>query len=302
MRAWLGNHWNAASYNLRRAFRTPLSGIASIFVIGIALSLPAALYLLMENVRVASNGIDVDTQLTVFADPALDATATQNLGALLRADSNVAKVQFIEKSAALRDLARQWGAEDLAATLPVNPLPDAYKITPKLSDSVALASLKARVEKLPGASSVLLDTAWAERLQSFLALLETATLILTVLLAVALVAVGANTIRLQILTQRDEIEISKLIGATNRFIRRPFLYFGTLQGLLGGLAAWAIIAVAVHVLEPDVRRLAHLYGSAFTLRGLKWDETLILIGVSAALGWFSAYLASSRFLRAIDPR
>lgn len=302
MRAWFSNHWNAARYNLRRAFRTPLSGLASILVIGIALCLPAALYLFLENVRAASSGIDVDTQLTVFLDPAADNVTTRQLGTALRADAAVSRVAFIDKATALHDLAKQWGADDLAATLPGNPLPDAYKIVPKSDERAALKALKARLEILPGVTRVLLDTAWVERFHSFLKLLETLTVMLAVLLAAALVMVGANTIRLQILTQRDEIEISKLIGATNRFIRRPFLYFGTLQGLLGGLAAWGIVAAGVHLLAPDVQKFAQLYGSAFRLRGLQWQETLVLVGMSAALGWFSAYIASSRFLRAIDPR
>jgi cell division transport system permease protein len=156
--------------------------------------------------------------------------------------------------------------------------------------------------KWPKVAHVQLDSDWARRLDAALRLGRTAILILGLLLSSALVAVTFNTIRLQILTRREEIEISKLMGATNPFIRRPFLYFGSLQGLAGGLMAWGVLGIAVRLLNRDLGSLAALYSASFRLAGLRWDDAVSLLVFSALLGWLGAWLSVTRHLWRIEGR
>ena len=158
------------------------------------------------------------------------------------------------------------------------------------------------MQKWPKLEHVQLDSAWARKLEALLRFGRLAALILAVLLSFALVAVTFNTIRLQILTRRDEIEVSKLIGATNAFIRRPFLYFGLLQGLLGGVAAWLIIITTLHLLNGSLAGLVQLYASSFTLHPPSAGNTLALLGFSAYLGWLGAWLSVAQHLWQIEPR
>lgn len=182
-----------------------------------------------------------------------------------------------------------------------NPLPDAFVVTARSNDPATLEALHDEAQTWPKVEHVQLDAAWARRLDAALNISRMLVTVLAVLLAIALVAVTFNTIRLQILTRHDEIEVSKLIGATNAFIRRPFLYFGALQGLAGGGAAWLIVALAVLVLNVQLADLAGLYGSMFRLEWPDLRYTAVLLGFSAALGWLGAWLSVSRHLWQMRP-
>jgi cell division transport system permease protein len=165
-----------------------------------------------------------------------------------------------------------------------------------------LDGLRDELAKMPDVELAQLDSAWAYKLQAMLRFARLAVLILASLLSLALIAVTFNTIRLQILTQRDEIEVSRLIGATNGFIRRPFLYFGATQGLLGGIAAWLIITASLHLLNGQLGALAQLYASQFVLHPLSVGDSLSLLLFSIYLGWLGAWLSVARHLSQIEPR
>ena len=177
-----------------------------------------------------------------------------------------------------------------------NPLPDAFVVTARANRAQTLERLRDEAQNWPKVAHVQVDSDWARKLEAALRLGRTAVAILGALLAAALVAVTFNTIRLQILTRREEIEVSKLIGATNPFIRRPFLWFGTLQGLAGGLLAWIIVALAVYLLNRDIAALGALYSASFSLTGLSPRDAASLLATASLLGWLGAWLSATRHL------
>jgi cell division transport system permease protein len=210
-------------------------------------------------------------------------------------------VRFVSRDTALDELSRAAGMGDVIASLRRNPLPDAFVVTLAASDPALADRLELQFKSLGKVAHVQADSAWVRRLDALLRLGRTAVVLLSALLGLALVAVTFNTIRLQILTQRDEIELCRLIGATHAYIRRPFFYLGSLLGLLGGVTALAIVLAALAVLNRDLVQLAPLYGSDLQLRFPGPEEMLTALAASVALGWLGAYLSVSRHLRGVDP-
>ena len=206
-------------------------------------------------------------------------------------------MRFIPRAQAFEELKRTPAWRTCWTSLPRNPLPDAFVATVQGNRPEWLESLRSEASGWPRIEHVQLDSDWARRLDAALRVGRTLTLLLAGLLACALVAVTFNTIRLQILTRRDEIEVSGLIGATKPFIRRPFLYFGAIQGLAGGFTAWLVVAGAVWILNRDLAGLAALYASAWRLRALSAADAASLLAFSAGLGWLGASLSVSRHLR-----
>lgn len=297
---WLAQHRLALGLILGRFARAPLSGLLAMMVIGVVLSLPLGLYTLVENVRVLAGNVRLEPQLTLFLSPGASADSAKQIESKLKGLAAIGQFRFIPRDQALQELLQGAGLADVAAGLDKNPLPDAFVIEPQNLNPAALESLRNDLLKWPKVDSVLLDTVWAKRLDAMLRLGRDFALLLAALLGFALVVVTSNTIRLQILSQRDEIEISKLIGATDAFIRRPFLYHGALQGLSGGLAAWLIVVLGLQLLNAGVADLAQLYAAQFLLQSLGAREFLGLLLFSSTLGWLGAFLAVGRHLRQIE--
>jgi cell division transport system permease protein len=302
MRIWLAQHIHALLFTLRRLLATPGASLLNVLVIGIALSLPSGVYTLLQNVQSLANQAIGAPQLSVFLDMACNQDDIEHIGKQLRQHAAVEHAEFVPRARALEQLKQTTGLADVIGGLAQNPLPDAYVVYPKKSDAQSLEALRDELRQWPKVEHVQLDSAWARKLEALLKFGRTAVLILAVLLSFALVAVTFNTIRLQILTQRDEIEVSKLIGATNAFIRRPFLYFGMLQGMLGGIAAWLILAISLHLLNGNLGELVQLYASGFTLRPLSAGDSLTLLLFSAYLGWLGAWLSVAQHLWQVEPR
>jgi cell division transport system permease protein len=214
----------------------------------------------------------------------------------------VRSVRYVPRDEALKQLAERTGLGDVAASLPENPLPDAFVVEPRDAAPQALEGLRDELRKWPNVAQVELDAQWARRLEAGLALARLAVWLLAALFAFALVAVTFNTIRLQILTRREEIEVAKLIGATDPFIRRPLLYFGSLQGLAAGLAAWAIVAVSLYWLNGGLASLSQLYGTRIELQQLRIHDGLSLLIFAAGLGWLGAWLSVNQHLARLDLR
>lgn len=298
---WLGQHRLALGLILGRLARAPFSGLLTMIVIGVALSLPLGLYTLVENARVLGGNVKLEPQITLFLSPGASADSARQIEARLKETRAVRQFHFIPRDQALQELLQSTGLADVAAGLDKNPLPDAFVIEPRSLDRAELENLRGELAKLPKVDFVQLDAAWADRLNAMLRLGRDIALLLAALLGLALVAVISNTIRLQILSQRDEIEISKLIGATDAFIRRPFLYHGALQGLSGGLAAWLIVGLGLNFLNPGVDQLAKLYASHFLLQEPGAGAVAVLLLASALLGWVGAFLSVERHLRQIEP-
>lgn len=290
MRAWLRQHRHAFARAL------PRIGLLNAVVIGIALSLPAGGYALLESVRAVAGRLSVEPQVSVFLDA--KRTNADALGTILKRDPRVVRLRYIPRDQALKDLAAVQGMAELVAALGRNPLPDAFVVTTSEDDLEAAAKDFARI---PGVAQVQADALWARRLASLARLARTALWLLAGVLGAALIAVTFNTIRLQILTQRDEIEVSKLIGATDGFIRRPFYYAGLLQGLAGGAIALFIVGGSLALLNREVRLLAESYGSDFRFAFPGGFDSAAFLVLAGLLGWLGAHLSVSRHLREIEP-
>jgi cell division transport system permease protein len=283
-------------------FVSPLAGLLNIMVIGIALSLPAGLYVMLQNAQVLVAQFSGTPQISLYLGMDSRADDIDKVRTQLVQHPAIARIEFIPRARALQQLKQSTGLADVIGGLGQNPLPDAFIVYPKPSNAQGLESLRNELAKLPKVELAQLDSAWAYKLEAMLKFGRMLVLILASLLSLALIAITFNTIRLQILTQRDEIEVSKLIGATNGFIRRPFLYFGAMQGLLGGIMAWLIIAISLLLLNHQLKALSLLYDSKFELHSLSLGDSLTLLLFSAYLGWMGAWLSVARHLSQIEPR
>ncbi|HMA90867.1 MAG TPA: permease-like cell division protein FtsX [Burkholderiales bacterium] len=302
MRIWLRHHRQAFAAALGKIAAQRASSAVSALVIGVALALPAAGYTLLESVRALTGRMALDPQLTVFLRGNAARGDVDALAARIKSDPRVAASRFVPREQALKELASVEGLTDVVGALESNPLPDAFVLRARDPDAQAIDALATDLRREPSVEHVQADTAWARRLAAVTRLARVAVLLLAGLLGFGLVAVTFNTIRLQILTQRDEIEVSKLIGATDGFIRRPFFYLGLLQGAGGGLLALAIVWGTLALLNPQIAALAASYGANFRVAFPPAFSTFAVLVLAAALGWLGAYLSVSRYLREIQPR
>jgi cell division transport system permease protein len=305
MKTWLRQHRQALAAALGKIAAQRSAAVLNALVIGIALSLPAGGYALLASLHAAAAGASLEPRLSAFLRPEAKRADAEALLARLKGDARLREVRFVPREQALKELRSTEGLAEVVAALNRNPLPDAFVLRPKTAgsaDAAALEALAAELRALPGVAHVQVDSAWARRLAALAGTARLAIALLAALLAFGLVAITFNTIRLQILTQRAEIEISKLIGATDAFIRRPFFYLGALQGLVGGAVALAIVWGSLAALNVGVAELAASYGSGFRLSFLAPGDALAVAVFSISLGWLGAYLSVSRYLLEIEPK
>jgi cell division transport system permease protein len=296
MNAWLRQHGHAARSAFGRFTRS--AGLLSALVIGVALSLPAGGYALLEGLRAVAGRVGFEPQISVFLRPDAKRADADALGATLKSDRRITRLRFVPREQALKELSAVQGMPEIIAALGRNPLPDAFVIS---VNEQALEPLAADLRKLPAIAHVQADSVWARRLAALAGIGRLALWLLAALLGVGLVAVTFNTIRLQVLTQRAEIEVLKLIGATDAFIHRPFYYLGILQGLAGGLVALAIVGGGLALLNREVRLLAESYGSGFRFAFPPLGDAIAIAAFAALIGWLGAYLSVARHLRELEP-
>ncbi len=301
MRSWLAAHAGGFSAALERISITPLGSALNALVIGIALSLPVGLYLLVSNLQAASHQLTAAPQISAFM--ALDASRAEvaQIEARLKQTPRITAFRLVPREQALADLKKSSGLNDVIEGLPQNPLPDAFVIDAADASPAALEALRDEIRQWPRVAHVQLDAQWARRLDAGLRFARLVAALLGTLLGVALVAITFNTIRLQVLTRREEIEVIKLIGATDAFIQRPFLYFGALQGLAGGAVAWGIVSAGAYLANRSLGELSHVYAALLQLSSLTVADSLTLLFTPATLGWFGAWLSVSRHLALIEP-
>lgn len=300
MKHWLRHQKHALTTALRRLFSQPLVTLLTALAMGVAISLPSALYLVLGNLNRLAGDLPAQPEISLFL--ATDVTPAQKglIAARLR-QADIAKARFIPKEQALTTLSASQDLADITAGLTENPLPDAWVVRPQATTPEAVTRLANALGKLPGISETHLDSQWIERLQAALAIGRTGVWLLGGLFAIALMAISSNAIRARVLTRRDEIHVSRLIGATDRYIRRPFLYLGALQGLLGGLAAGGVLALAGSVLRAPVAHLSSLYGAAFQLLPPTSLEIAIVLSLTTLTGWLGAWIAVTRTLHQTKP-
>lgn len=301
MRHALTQHFGILRSVWQRMFASKLAGFFNTLVIGIAISLPAGMYALLQNAQSLIAQFSGTPQISLFLNLNAKTEEIDRLRKRLAQHPDIARVEFIARAVALEKLKQSTGLDDVIGSLNQNPLPDAFIVYPKHNEAGMLDALRNDLAKWEKVGHAQLDSDWAYKLDALLKFARFAVAILAGLLSLALVTITFNTIRLQILTQRDEIEVSKLIGATDGFIRRPFLYSGALQGLLGGVTAWLIVTAELLLLNRPLDSLSQLYASQFALHTLPIGDSLSLLLFSVYLGWLGAWLSVAQHLSRIEP-
>ncbi len=297
-------HAQALLGSLGRLQRNPLATVLTLLVIGLALALPAALGLFITNAQSATGGFGQAVEMSVYLKPDVPLAKAQQLAAKARLRPDVARVTVIPADQGLAEFREYSGFGAALDALKSNPLPNVLHIVPR-RDAVGgggLDSLRGYFVAWPEVDVVQLDTEWVLRFNAILAVLRRLVLIAAALLGAGVLAVVGNTIRLEILNRRAEIEVTKLVGGSNSFVRRPFLYTGLLYGVGGAALAWLILEAAVLVLDQPVATLAQLYGSRYSLTGPSGPVLAALFGGGVVLGWLGAWISAQRHLRSIEPR
>lgn len=304
MTTWLTRHLQTLVGSLGRLAQQPFANLLTILVIGIALALPACLQVLVANARSATGDLSTAVDISVYFKRSVTEEQAREVAGKLRQRRDLASVELIPADAALAEFREFSGFGAALDALSENPLPHALVIRPAAGfmTPTHMESLGADLKQLPEIELVQLDTAWVQRLEAILDGIRRGIIVAAALLAIGVMVIVGNTIRLDIQNRRDEIEVTKLVGGSDAFVRRPFLYSGVWYGLGGGVVALAIVALTVLVLSGPVQRITGLYGSDFRLSGLGFDTGLALLGIGVVLGWFGSFIAATRHLRAIEPR
>lgn len=303
MGAWLMRHLQTSVGALGRLSQHKLATLLTTLVIGIALALPACLHLLIANAQTATGNWDRAVDLSVYMKIPTSIDEVQSIASRLRQRRDVASVTVLTADDALKEFRRDSGFGPAIDALTSNPLPHSLIVHPKGDYATAshLNELADDIRELPSVELVQLDTEWVNRLQAMLEAVRRAVTLTAALLAIGVMAIVGNTIRLDIQNRRAEIEVTKLVGGSDAFVRRPFLYSGVWYGIGGSIIAWVLAAVVVGALRDPINRIAGLYGSGFQIAGLGLQPTLILLGAGVVLGWLGSYIAANRHLREIEP-
>jgi cell division transport system permease protein len=297
-------HLQAFLGSLGKLARSPLATVLTLIVIALALALPTALRVFVTNTQAATGNFANAVDMSVYLKTDVPLAKAQQLAQAAQQRTDVAAVTLIPADQGLQEFRNYSGFGDALTALKENPLPHVLHVRPRTAytSSAALQSLRQYFSAWPEVDMVQVDAEWVMRFHAILELLQQLLLLAAAALGVGVLAVIGNTIRLEIQGRRAEIEVTKLVGGSNAFVRRPFLYTGMLYGLGGALLAWGMVAVAVLVLSAPVATLARLYGSRYLLRGPSPDDIGILLGTGVVLGWLGAWIAAARHLRDIEPR
>ena len=301
MKHYLYLNWKSLKLALIKIVGQPFASLLTLLMLSLALALPLSLYLTVSSVQDWVGRLSAKPQVTLFMEHSSKEIDLAAITSTLQNHQKIKSHSFVSKRQALEDMERRNGLPGLADGLEENPLPDAFIVTPQTLDPGELEILKKELSGLPMVAQAQFDAAWAKRLYGIIEIGKHLTWFLGIALGLALVLVTNNAIRMQILARHQEIAVSKLIGAPDNFIRRPFMYHGMWQGVMTGLAAWALTMWLTSVANPVIREFAQLYGEHVELRNLKPFELVIAIVISVLLAMLGAYIASNHYLRRIEP-
>ena len=300
---WLNRHIGTAVGALGRLSRHPFASLMTILVIAVTLALPAAMHLLVKNARGVSASWDNALDFSVYLKAGTAEDDARRLAAIIEQRADVDQVRLVTSAEALDEFRTQSGFGEALDHLTVNPLPHTLVVRPGSANTeISMELLDEELGNLPEADFVQVDTEWVRRFHAILEILQRSIAIGSVLLGAAILVIIGNTIRLDIQNRREEIEVTKLIGASNAFVRRPFLYSGLWYGLGGGLLALGLVGYGLHAVEAPVARLAGLYDSPFTVLALNLEESLMIVGTGVLLGLTGSWVAAARHMRRIEPR
>jgi len=304
MKQWLERHVQTLVGSLGRLWTQPFATLLTVLVIGIALALPACLHVLVANVRAASGGWGNALDISVYMKPAATLEQARQAEKRIAQRRDVENVTLIEADDALAEFRKDSGFGEALDALKDNPLPHALVVRPaaEFRDPATVETLSAELRKVEGVDLVQLDTAWVSRFNAILDVVRRVVLLAAGLFALGILVIVGNTIRLDIENRRDEIEVTKLVGGSDGFVRRPFLYNGVWYGLGGGLVAWLTVTVVISLLGEPVQRIAGLYGSSYRLHGLGVEGSVVLLVGGVVLGWLGSFIAATREIRGIEPK
>lgn len=302
--SYIQHHKLMAKDSLSRLLKSPASSFMTWLVLAIALSLPMTLYVSLENLKQLSGSWDQTSQMSVYLKKGTLERFANNIVSELESKPEIRSAQYISPEQALGQFSASTGLSDVILGLDDNPLPGVITVMPNLDsqNTEALEALQQSIQKMGYVDSVSLDVIWVQRLYQFMELGQRLVWALAALLGLAVLLIIGNTIRLSIESRRDEILVVKLVGATDAFVRRPFLYTGLWFGLGGGIIAWILLSIGLYWLSGPVDNLISLYGSDFQLKTLGLKDSLLLIFDGVILGWLGAWLAVSRHLSTIEPK
>ncbi len=296
MNIWLTQHLQAMKQVLHRCHQNFLHTFLISLVIGVALTLPVLGYVTIHNLGDLTGKANQEAQISVFLKNNLTENAKSSLRKNLESNPEIKSATFVSKEQALEQLKDSFADVTLIESLQQNPLPDAFQIVPKSLDTAQLSALKKQLENLDGVQEVVLDADWLNRLNSLIQLAERILWLITGLFALLLITVISNTVRMQIMAQRDEIEVSQLIGATAAFTRRPFLYLGGLYGLFGGVLAILIAVAVVYIFNQSIIPLTAAYQTHFALNYPAMNTLGATCLFASAIGLLSAHVTASKFI------
>jgi cell division transport system permease protein len=300
---WLGRHGRTGRASFSRLLQQPFASLMIILVIAITLAIPAALNLAIKNFTAISAGWDDALDFSVFLDAGVSAGDAEALASLIAQRADVDDVRLITAEEALEEFKEQSGFGSALDHLPDNPLPNTLVVRPSPANTPqSMTLLREELDSLPETELVQVDTEWVQRFHAILDIVQQAIMIGAGLLGAAIIVIIGNTIRLEIQNRRDEIEVTKLIGASNAFVRRPFLWSGFWFGLFGSVFALGLVQYGLYLLKPTVARLAGLYQSGVTMLTLDLRDGLLIVAVGVGLGLAGSWLAAARHMRSIEPR
>jgi len=300
---WVTRHASTAVGSLGRLVRQPFASFMIILVIAVTLALPASMNLVVKNARLVSGSWENALDFSVFLKQQVSLSEAEALGRLIGQRADIESVVLVSADDALAEFKRQSGFAEALDQLPDNPLPHTLIVRPSAGNtSASLILLQEEIGNLPESDYVQVDTDWVQRFHAILDIVRQAVSIGAALLGVAIVVIIGNTIRLDIENRREEIEVTKLIGATNAFVRRPFLWTGFWYGLLGGFMALALVQYGLFMLRGPVAKLSGLYQSNVAIVSLDLADGAIIIGIGVFLGLFASWFTAARHMRRIEPR
>lgn len=300
---WFTRHASTSLGALGRLAKHPFSSAMIVLVIAVTLALPAAINIVVKNAQAISGGWDNALDFSLFLKQGIPASEAEGLARLIEQRADVASVRFVSATTALAEFRELSGFGAALDQLPDNPLPHTLVVRPGAGNtSASMLLLQEELANLPEAEYVQVDTEWVQRFHAILDIVRQAIAIGGALLGIAIVVIIGNTIRLDIENRRDEIEVTKLIGASNAFVRRPFLWTGFWYGLFGGLFALALVFYGLYLLEGPVARLAGLYQSNIAIASMDAAEAAGIVGIGVALGLLGSWFTAARHMRRIEPR
>lgn len=296
MSAWLIQQTQALRLVLSRLRNNLLSTVFISLAIAVSLALPVSVYLVLDSFSGVTSSLKSESNINIFLEPNIDNPVRDSIHNILASHTTIESFTFVPKEKALEQLAQTTANQNILAGLDDNPLPDAFFIQLSTLDSQSISALTEQLRNIDGVAEVQIDNAWLKRLKYLLTIGKKAMFVLVILLGFAVFAVIGNTIRMQILTQQEEIEVSQLIGATKSFIRRPFLYAGAAYGMIGGLFALLISSGVILLFNQSISALASEYQTQFSLHLPDFNVFLTTCLIAMIIGLLSAYLAVSKSL------